>query len=156
MGNLQRNRGRQGLRGVELRRVPGQLRGRRREGSRRWEPWTAAERFHLYGAKALLPEPFLAAALQPALQKTAETAEHDDEGPDQPEAGKTGQEGVGALRHHHGRGWAGSPRGQKSCFQSLLCELKSSRIRKRLTFSSDSTLNYKFLQKYSYLKTAVL
>lgn len=61
-----------------------------------------AERFHLHAAQTLLPQPLLAAALQPALQEAAETAEHDDERPDQPEAGETGQEGVGALRHHHG------------------------------------------------------
>lgn len=69
-----------------------------------------AERLHFYRSQTLLPEPLLAAALQPALQEAAETAEHDDQGPDQPEAGETGQEGVGALRHHHGGDgmWAAS------------------------------------------------
>lgn len=62
----------------------------------------AAERLHLYSTQTLLPQPLLAPALQPALQEAAETAKHDDEGPDQPEASKTGQEGVSALRHHHG------------------------------------------------------
>lgn len=56
-----------------------------------------AEWLHLYAPETLLPQPLLAAALQPTLQKAAETAEHDDERPDQPEAGETGQEGVGAL-----------------------------------------------------------
>lgn len=48
------------------------------------------------------------AALQPALQEATKAAQHDDDGPDQPEAGETGQEGVGALWHHHGgdgTGW---------------------------------------------------
>lgn len=61
-----------------------------------------AEWLHLYSSQALLPQPLLMATLQSALQEAAETAEHDDGGPDQPEAGKTGQEGVGPLRHHHG------------------------------------------------------
>lgn len=86
---------------AELRRLPGQL--LRRRGRRRWESCgLTAERLHFYASQTLLPEPLLTAALQPALQKAAETAQHDDEGPDQPEAGETGQEGVGAVRHHHG------------------------------------------------------
>ena len=57
----------------------------------------ATKRLHLHGPQTLLSEPLLTAMLQPALQEAAETAEHDDDGPHQPEAGKTGQEGIGAL-----------------------------------------------------------
>lgn len=112
MRNRKRNRRRPGLLGAELRYLPGQL--------WRWWGWwrlrrhrrvscrVTAEWLHLYGSQTLFPQPLLLAALQPALQEAAEAAQHDDDGPDQPEAGETGQEGVGALRHHHGgdrTGW---------------------------------------------------
>lgn len=61
-----------------------------------------AERIGPGRPRTLLSQPLLAAPLQPALQEAAEAAEHDDGGPHQPEAGETGQEGVGAVRHHHG------------------------------------------------------
>lgn len=88
---------------AELRWFPGQL-WRWRWGRRRRQEscGLTAERLHFYASQTLLPQPFLMAALQPALQKAAETAQHDDKGPDQPKASETGQEGVGALRHHHG------------------------------------------------------
>lgn len=56
----------------------------------------AVERLHLHAPQTLFSEPLVAAPLQPPLQEAAETAEHDDERPQQPEAGETGQEGVGA------------------------------------------------------------
>ncbi|TNN64661.1 hypothetical protein EYF80_025170 [Liparis tanakae] len=110
-----RRRRRQRLRRAELRRLPGQLQrrqqrmlgGRSGKRRRRVPPGVAAERLHLHGPQTLLPQALLVAPLQPALQEAAEAAQHDHEGPDQPEAGETGQEGVGALRHHHGGGGSG-------------------------------------------------
>lgn len=49
-------------------------------------------------------------ALQFALGEAAKAAEHYNESPDQPEAGKARQKRIGALRHHHdehlGEVWA--------------------------------------------------
>lgn len=115
MRDLQRRR--QASRRDELRRLAGQLQGRwGRRGRRRVPPppGGAAERLHLHGAQALLPQPLVVAALQPALQEAAEAAEQDDQRPHQPEAGEAGQEGVGALRHHHGDEKAGGGRAESS------------------------------------------
>lgn len=70
------------------------LRRRRRGGIR---GGLSGELLRLHRPQTLFPESVLSPPLQPALQEAAETAKHDDEGPHQPEAGETGQEGVGAL-----------------------------------------------------------
>lgn len=113
------------MRRAELRQIPGQLCRwwiwRRRRWRRKVSCRLTAERLHLHSSQTLFSQPLLAATLQPALQEAAETAEHDDERPDQPEAGETGQEGVGALRHHHGSDGDRRrvlPRGRKRRFQT--------------------------------------
>lgn len=81
----------------------GRLRGAARR-RRRERGGVAAEGSGLGRPRTLLSESVLAAALQPTLQEAAEAAEQDDGGPHQPEPGEAAQEGVGAVRHHHGDG----------------------------------------------------
>lgn len=69
------------------------------------------QRLQLQRAQALLPQPLLLLPLHPPPQVAAEAAQQHDEPPDEPEAREAGEEGVGALGHHHlgCRPWGEAP-----------------------------------------------
>lgn len=56
---------------------------------------------HFQRAQVLLPQPLLLSPFHASSQIAAEATQQHNEPPDKPKASKAGEEGVGAVGHHH-------------------------------------------------------